>query len=282
MIPLMPTPSLLDQRFAERLLRLDGGQLAVRQAGDGDAVVLLHGIGSGAASWLHVAMGLSERARVLAWDAPGYGQSSPLPMAAPCARDYAGRLLQALDTLGVERCVLVGHSLGALTASAFAQACPERVNRLVLISPARGYGAVPDQGRAVRAERLHNLGQLGIERMARERSARLLSANASAEAQAWVHWNMARLKPHGYRQAIELLCGDDLLRYAPLAVACQVHCGSADGITLPEDCAALAAALAAPFDLIAGAGHACAIEQPDTVTGLLARALDASLTGSVL
>ena len=81
---------------------------------------------------------------------------------------------------------------------------------------------------------------------------------------------------------IELLCGDDLLRYAPLAVACQVHCGSADGITLPEDCAALAAALAAPFDLIAGAGHACAIEQPDTVTGLLARALDASLTGSVL
>ena len=71
MIPLMPTPSLLDQRFAERLLRLDGGQLAVRQAGDGDAVVLLHGIGSSAASWLHVAMGLSERARVLAWDAPG-------------------------------------------------------------------------------------------------------------------------------------------------------------------------------------------------------------------
>ncbi|MDZ3993412.1 hypothetical protein PspTeo4_25440 [Pseudomonas sp. Teo4] len=62
MMPLTPTTTLLDQRFAERLLRLDGGQLAVRQAGSGEAVVLLHGIGSGAASWLQVAMGLSERA----------------------------------------------------------------------------------------------------------------------------------------------------------------------------------------------------------------------------
>lgn len=282
MKPLTPTTALLDQHFAEHLLRLDGGQLAVRQAGSGEAVVLLHGIGSGAASWLQVAMGLSERARVIAWDAPGYGPSTPLPMAAPSARDYAERLLQVLDALGIERCVLVGHSLGALVASAFAQAHPQRVSRLVLISPARGYGAAPDQGQAVRAKRLHSLEQLGIEQMASERSAHLLSANASAEALAWVRWNMARLQPHGYRQAIELLCGDYLLRYAPQAVACEVHCGSADSITLAEDCAALATALAAPFHLIAGAGHACAIEQPDTVTGLLARALDASLTGSVL
>ncbi|WDY56731.1 alpha/beta fold hydrolase [Pseudomonas sp. PSKL.D1] len=270
----------LDLHFAERLLRLDGAQLAVRQAGSGEAVVLLHGIGSGAASWLQVATGLSERARVIAWDAPGYGQSTPLPMAAPRASDYAARLLQALDALGVQRCMLVGHSLGALTACAFARQHPQRVSRLVLLSPARGYGAEPEQGQAVRAKRLHSLEQLGIEQMARERSAHLLSANASAEALAWVQWNMARLQPHGYRQAIELLCGDYLLRYTPLAVACDVHCGSADGITRPEDCRALADALGAPFHLIAGAGHACAIEQPDTVTGLLARALDASLTGS--
>ncbi|MFJ4154043.1 alpha/beta fold hydrolase [Pseudomonas sp. NPDC089752] len=279
---LMPSPALLDQRFTECLLHLDGGQVAVRQAGSGEAVVLLHGIGSGAASWLQVAMGLSERARVIAWDAPGYGRSTPLAMATPNAQDYAGRLLQTLDTLGIERCVLVGHSLGALTASAFAQAHPPRVSRLVLISPARGYGAHAEQGQAVRSKRLHSLEHLGIEQMARERSAHLLSASASRESLDWVQWNMARLQPHGYRQAIELLCGDYLLRYASQTVPCEVHCGSADSITLAEDCAALAAALGAPFTLIHGAGHACAIEQPDTVTGLLARALDASLTGSVL
>jgi len=285
MQPITPITALLgqlDQRFGERLLRLGQGQQAVREAGSGDAIVLLHGIGSGAASWLQVALGLSERARVIAWDAPGYGQSTPLPMAAPDACAYAGRLLQTLDALAIERCVLVGHSLGALTAAAFAQAHPHRVSRLVLLSPARGYGAQPDQGQAVRSKRLHSLAQMGIAQMARERSAHLLSASASSQALAWVQWNMARLLPHGYRQAIELLCGDDLLRHAPRAVPCEVHCGSADGITRPDDCQALATALGAPFKLIPGAGHACAIEQPDTVTGLLARALDASETGSVL
>lgn len=277
-----PLLSQLDQRFAERLLRLDQGLQAVREAGSGEAIVLLHGIGSGAASWLQVALGLSERARVIAWDAPGYGQSTPLPRAVPGARDYAGRLLQTLDALGIERCVLVGHSLGALTAAAFAQAHPQRVNRLVLLSPARGYGAQPEQGLAVRSKRLHSLAHMGIGQMARERSAHLLSPGAGAQALTWVQWNMARLQPHGYRQAIELLCGDHLLRHAPQAVPCEVHCGSADGITRADDCQALADALGAPFKLIPGAGHACAIEQPDTVTGLLARALDASLTGSAL
>jgi len=280
--PIAPLLGQLDQRFAERLLRLNEGQQAVREAGSGEAIVLLHGIGSGAASWLQVALGLSERARVIAWDAPGYGKSTPLPMAAPSACDYAGRLLQALDALGIARCVLVGHSLGALTAAAFAQAHPGRVSRVVLLSPARGYGAQPEQGQAVRSKRLHSLEHLGIEQMARERSAHLLAPGASTEALAWVQWNMARLLPQGYRQAIELLCGDHLLRYAPLAMPCEVHSGSADGITRAGDCQALAVALGAPFKLIPGAGHACAIEQPDTVTGLLARALDASLTGSVL
>ena len=315
---LAPLLGQLEQRFCERLLRLHDGQQALREAGSGEAVVLLHGIGSGAASWLQVALGLSERARVIAWDAPGYGQSAPLPMAKPSAQDYAGRLLQMLDALGIERCLLVGHSLGALTAAAFAQAHPQRVSRLVLLSPARGYGApeLAEQGRVVRDKRLHSLELLGIAQLARERSAHLLSPSASAMALAWVQWNMARLLPHGYRQAIELLCGDHLLRYAPgsadaiagqtrshaarRSVAweracpatapertadtppCEVHCGSVDGITCPDDCQALAQSLGAPFSLIVGAGHACAIEQPHTVIGLLARALDASLTGSVL
>ncbi|MCP5575868.1 hypothetical protein NL318_28095, partial [Klebsiella pneumoniae] len=53
-----PLLSQLDQRFAERLLRLDHGLQAVREAGSGETIVLLHGIGSGAASWLQVALGL--------------------------------------------------------------------------------------------------------------------------------------------------------------------------------------------------------------------------------
>lgn len=274
----------LQQRFPQRLVQMASGAQAIREAGHGPAIVLLHGIGSGAASWLQVALQLSQHARVIAWDAPGYGDSSPLANPAPQAADYARRLRHLLDALQIDDCLLVGHSLGALSAAALAQQQPQRVRRLVLISPARGYGdpARAEQAQQVRNQRLHNLEQLGIAQMANQRSAHMLSPAASSEARAWVQWNMARLLPQGYRQAIELLCGDDLLRYAALAVPCEVHCGAADSITRPEDCQALAKALGAAFALIAEAGHASPIEQPEAVASLLARALEESLTGTAL
>ncbi|CAM5445781.1 alpha/beta fold hydrolase [Pseudomonas fragi] len=275
----------LGLNFPLRRLDLAGGQQALRECGRGPAIVLLHGIGSGAASWLAVAQLLGQRARVIAWDAPGYGQSSPLRSLAPDASDYAGRLGQMLDALGVERCVLVGHSLGAITATAFASgAQQQRVSRLVLISPAQGYGhpSRQAQGRAVRKKRLADLEHPGIQAMARQRSACMLSPGASPGDHAWVRWNMAQLNPEGYRQAIELLCGEDLLRQPPLSMPCDVHCGAADGITTPDSCQLLARALGASFSLMTGAGHASPIEQPYAVAGRLALAIEHSLTGASL
>ncbi len=131
-----PVPNL-QQRFPERLVQLaDGAQLAIRECGQGPVVVLLHGIGSGSASWLHCAQRLAAGNRVIAWDAPGYGLSTPLPPARPKACDYAACLELLLDALGVESCLLVGHSLGALMATAYAAGIgAARVRRLVLLSP---------------------------------------------------------------------------------------------------------------------------------------------------
>ncbi|MBA1201435.1 alpha/beta fold hydrolase [Pseudomonas capeferrum] len=280
--PIAELEALLAQRFAQRTLMLNDSRQAVREIGSGPAIVLLHGIGSGAGSWLEVALQLGRHARVVAWDAPGYGDSTPLRPLAPQAEDYAERLLKTLDALDIHDCVLVGHSLGAITAAAFARLHPQRLRRLVLISPAQGYGnpARAIQCQQVRGKRLAALDQLGIARMADQRSAAMLSAHPSAKALEWVRWNMSRLDTHGYRQAIELLCGDDLLRHAPPPVPCEVHCGEADGITTPEACLALARALGASFALIPDAGHASPIEQPHLVAGRLAFALKESLTGS--
>ena len=285
-------PSLTDDLHAQlalhfplRLLEIAGGRQGIRECGAGPAIVLLHGIGSGSASWLQVARVLGQSARVIAWDAPGYGDSTPLRALAPDASDYAERLLQMLDALGIQRCVLVGHSLGAITATAFSSGVQQqRISRLVLISPAQGYGHPSRalQRQEVRSKRLRTLEQLGIQGMAEQRSAHMLSPNASPKAKAWVQWNMARLKPDGYRQAIELLCGEDLLRHAPLSMPCEVHCGEADGITPPESCLPLAKALGGTFNLIADAGHASPIEQPCVVAGRLACAIKESLTGASL
>lgn len=292
MLPgLSQRPSTADRQaqlardFPLRLVPAAGGRQALRECGTGAAVVLLHGIGSGSASWLQVAQQLAPQARVIAWDAPGYGESSPLESPAPKAEQYAARLMQMLDALGIGECVLVGHSLGALPALAFARSSQaHRVRRLLLISPARGYGAPEraEQRQQVRRQRLDTLQRLGIAGLAEHRSAHMLSPNATPQALAWVRWNMARLNHAGYRQAIELLCGDDLLRHGLPDMPCEVHCGEADSITPAETCLTLAKALGASFNLIADAGHASPIEQPLVVAGRLAFAIKESLTGGTL
>ena len=114
-----------------------GVTLAGEQAGEGQAIVLLHGL---TATRRYVVMGSRalERSghRVIAYDARGHGESSPASQ--PTDYDYgslAADLLALLDTLGVERPVLAGASMGAHTALRLALAQPERVAGLVLITP---------------------------------------------------------------------------------------------------------------------------------------------------
>ena len=102
----------------------------VREQGSGTPLTLLHGISSGAASW-HKQMALPGY-RVLAWDMPGYGESPMLATARADAGAYADALARMLDRAGVQKTVLLGHSLGALVAAAFAARYPQRVRYLVL------------------------------------------------------------------------------------------------------------------------------------------------------
>ncbi|OUL99093.1 alpha/beta fold hydrolase [Variovorax sp. JS1663] len=279
MTDLQPLPAAelarLDARFAARSVQVAGGaSVSVRECGTGPALVCLHGIGSGAASWLDAALALEDEARLIAWDAPGYGASTPFVAAAPKAADYAERLAALLDALDIDRCVLVGHSLGALMAAAAARpgsALASRISKLLLISPAAGYGA-PARAEAqarVRAERLGTLEQLGIAGMAAKRSARLVSDHASDTARQWVRWNMARLNEDGYRQAVELLCGGDLLADLPPAMPVRVACGALDVVTTPEACAEVAKQCGVPLETLPRAGHASYVEQPETVAALL-------------
>ncbi|MDH5857195.1 alpha/beta fold hydrolase [Lampropedia aestuarii] len=253
-------------------------------------LVALHGIGSGSASWLELARIFNLQRRFLAWDAPGYGESSPLAQAQPQATAYAQQLQRLLAALSIGDFVLVGHSLGALSAAAFtASMVPGLIPRaLVLISPALGYGSAARvaEGQRVRAQRLASIEDPGIAAMAAARYSHLLSAQASGNAKAWVHWNMARLQPQGYRQATELLCGDDLLRYcraieaqrqrkgSPLyRLPVHIWTGSADAITTPSQCQQVADVFSEPLGLIEGAGHACYVEQPHAVAERLNQVL---------
>src|SRR5205085_2717503 len=101
--------------------------------------------------------------------------------------------------LDVKDVVLAGHSLGALMACAYAaRADASAVRRVVLISPARGYGRDAQAAERVRSERTEALRTLGVPGMAARIDQRLLSTQASSEQREWVRWNTSRLNEEGY------------------------------------------------------------------------------------
>ena len=263
-------------RFPAREADVGGACVSYRAAlGANDRsstpIVLLHGIGSGAASWVQQLDALGTKYRVLAWDAPGYGASTPVDARSPVAADYAQRLNGWLDTLGIERCVLVGHSLGAIVAGAWAAASSERVAALLLVSPAAGYGTAPEAERVRKRDaRLAMLAELGPAGLAQQRGANMLSPSASEAARAWVRWNMSRVVPHGYAQATHLLANADLAAdLQAYAGPIRVAVGARDAITPPLACEAIARAARTPLQIVPDAGHAGYVEAPDAYNALI-------------
>ena len=286
-------PALL-QRFPARSVAVGGSgdesgdrvRMQFRQSGNtaiAPTHVLLHGIGSGSASWveqLQAADG-SPTCHVLAWDAPGYGDSSALPGDAPTAGEYATRMWQWLGAMGLAPdatpITLVGHSLGCLIAASAARAAPGRIRQLVLLAPAQGYARASAAERQKKLQdRLDALATLGPLGIAQKRGSAMLSPHASAAQIAFVQGVMAQVKPHGYTQAARLLAGGDLLadladlaNKAQPACPVQVASGSADGITPLAGCQRVAESVNAPFALLGDVGHVCALEAPEAVSKLI-------------
>lgn len=118
-------------------LVLDGltGPLAGLEAGapDGGPLICLHGWLDNAASFGPLAERLPDY-RWICVDLPGHGKSPYRPRGAVYHyTDYLGDVYRVLESLELERCTLVGHSLGAGVAAIFAAAFPAMVERLVMI-----------------------------------------------------------------------------------------------------------------------------------------------------
>ncbi|WP_300303328.1 alpha/beta fold hydrolase [Ferrovibrio sp.] len=261
--------------LASRRIRAGDQIISYLEAGNGPPLVLLHGIGSAGRSFRHQLSGLSTRHRVIAWDAPGYGESSPLPQVHPSASDYAGALAVFLDALGIERCHLVGHSLGCLMAARFAVLHPARVLRLALSSIAAGHAALAAKERErLLAQRLEDVAVLGARGMAEKRGPRLLGPEAVPQMVRAVVDTMAAIRSDGYAQAARMLSIGDIradIATLPAALPVQVIYGDADVITPPArnlEIASLRPDM--PVHVIAGAGHALYLEKPDAFNAAIA------------
>jgi pimeloyl-ACP methyl ester carboxylesterase len=131
-----------------------GVGLHVRDTGpkDAPAIIMIHGFGFSLHTWEPWARALSDDYRVIRFDLPGSGLSGPDPTDTYNDARTLAVLGALMDRLGVDKSAMIGNSIGGRIAWAFAAAHPERVSKLVLVSPdgfaspGIEYGTTPEPG----------------------------------------------------------------------------------------------------------------------------------------
>lgn len=223
--------------FPSKRLSVGGKTLAYRESGEGRPLVLLHGIVATSAWWLFQLEDLREGYRVVAWDAPGYGESDAFAIERPRAADYAHALSVLVNALRLKDFAVVAHSFGALVACAYARMVPS-VARMLLISPFAGNETEP--------------------------------ATLSADALELARWNDRHIRD-GYRQASYCLERGNLREDAPHYLGkVLVACGSADRVTPEAECRELAACFPnASYTPLPGLRHAPPLEGAVQVNSMI-------------
>lgn len=259
------------------VLVLPGARLAYTEAGQGPAVVFVHGFGLDLRMWDAQADHLAARFRVVRYDCRGFGGSGPFDPAVPYT--HAGDLLSLLDHLGIERAVLAGLSSGGRVVLQASLAAPERVAGLALLD------AVVD---GVPWDQESSAGLDETARQAREHG--LLAGRA-----AWLAHPLfaaARRRPELAAALAEMVAGypgqhwtgrDPHEQTEPplldaldrLAMPVLVVVGEQDVPGFREMSAVLARRIpSAGYHVVPGAGHMVNMERPAAVNELLTAFID--------
>lgn len=248
------------------------GLIGVEERGRGGVpLVLLHGVGSDKSAWGPQLAHFGAERRTLAFDYPGYGEST---FRADATRDtFAAAILAAMDALAIDRAHIAGLSLGGVVALAMHAAAPDRCASLILADSF----AVHPEGRAIYDRSLAAARELGMRGLAEARVDALLAQPADAALRAEVIATMSRIAPEAYERGAEAVwLADQRERAAAIGCSTLILCGTEDRITPPALSEALKDLVPhAAYVEIAGAGHLSNLESP----AVFNRVIDAFLAG---
>jgi len=243
------------------------------ECGSGQPLLLLHGVGMRAEAWQPQIEALSTKARVIALDLPGHGQTPPLP-GAPELGDFVAWFAHVVDALELDTFSLAGHSMGALVATGFAVTQSARLNRVALLNAVHKRD---ERARAAVQARADDMQRGRIDRNAPLARWFHPGEQGSAACQA-VHHLLHTVDATGYAAAYRAFAAGDAV-YADGWP--DVHCpalfltGADDANSTPDMARQMAAA--APNGravVIEGHRHMVNLTAPERVNAILADWLD--------
>ena len=275
-----PLPEPRAVRVRSPVFADGSGVIEYREAGapERPAVLLLHGIGSSSAGYRAQLAGLQSRWRVIAWNAPGFGGSTPLADPQPECSRYVDAAVAMLEVLGIRQLAgLVGSSWGSVVAAAFAHSAGIPLKALVLSAPntARGYDRPAEEREAARQEAL----RVGLESFTQDRERiadKLLSPDVAASARAHTLRLRDAVTPAGWQQAMNMLFTVHTPKLLPgIAAELTVIVGRDDTLAPEESHAAVlrAARSDMTYHRLEGVGHMPKLEAPVAFNDLVRRSI---------
>lgn len=251
-----------------------------RESGRGEAVLFIHGFPLNSAQWEDQVYQLPERWRWLAPDLRGFGNSEAGSGDGPLGMDlFADDIIAFLDTLGIERAVICGLSMGGYIAFALWRWHPKRIRGLILCNTRAG--ADTEEGRTARRALIEEVERGGTGAVVDEFLPRLLSAKSRETRPDLVDQVRGMIESTPRRTIVQALEGmkerpdsTDLL--PTIDVPTLLIAGSEDQITPVADLEFLAQTIPdARLQVIEGAGHLPNMEEPETFNRILVHFIEA-------
>ncbi|WP_294641203.1 alpha/beta fold hydrolase [uncultured Aureimonas sp.] len=240
------------------------------EAGAGEPLVLIHGVGMRLEAWAPQMAALSRTHRIVALDMPGHGESAPLAEGSALPA-FVAWLARVLDELRIEAANVAGHSMGALIAGGAAATLGSRVRRVALLNGV--YRRTPDAREAV-LHRAREIAAGGVDLEAPLR--RWFGDDPETEdAYRLTRGWLSGVDPAGYATAYAAFAGgDETYADAWADVHCPALFMTGDGDPNSTPAMAEAMAEAAPRGeavTIRGHRHMVNLTAPDEVNGHLVR-----------
>jgi len=241
--------------------------------------VLLHGFTQDSRVWRPQLEGLSDAFTVIAWDAPGAGQSAD-PAETYAVGDWADSLNGLLDATAVERAHILGLSWGGLVAQEFYRRHPGRVLSLALVDTYAGWkGSLPAPAPEERLAACLRDASLPPAQFVPKYLPGMFSDSPPPGVREELAAIMADTHPIGFRlMARALALGDTRDLLPGIRVPTLLVWGDADKRAPMNVAYQLRDAIpGAKLAVIAGAGHVSNLERPAAFNDVVRRFLDAIL-----